>query len=292
MQLMLKRINQYLANKSQSFILVVGLLLVMLIGLLDYVTGKDFELDFFYLLPLFVVTWFASAEWAIATAVLVTLVWAIVDKATGQISPIWATDIWNTAVELAFFLTTVGLLLGLKRDARELEALANEDSLTGVANRRSFYRVAEAEMNRSQRFGSPFSFVYIDIDNFKAINDTHGHNTGDTLLREVATTIRQHSRTVDTVARLGGDEFAILFPKTNTQGAKHVLDKIQRLLTELVTRHNWPTTFSMGVVTFSEPPASAEEMMGFADKVMYSVKKRGKNNIAFESWPDSKMIVQ
>lgn len=286
MQLTIKQIYQFLATKSQGFILTVGLSLVIFIGILDYVTGSGLEIDFFYLLPLSMVTWFASTQAGIATAVLATLVWALANKVISRMSPFGVGDLWNTSIELALFLVFVGLLLMLKREVRKLDDLASEDSLTGVANRRSFNRVAVAEMNRSRRFGDPFSVVYIDIDDFKRINDAQGHNVGDTLLRKVAATIREHIRDVDTVARLGGDEFVILFPETNADETKHIIERVQRHLADSVANHSWPISFSMGVVTYSEPPASAEEMMGFADKVIYSVKKQGKNGISFASWPD------
>ncbi len=286
MQPMLKQIYQFLASKSQSFILVLAFSLVIIIGILDYLTGSVVEIDFFYLLPLSMVTWFTSTQAGIVTAVLATMVWALANKVISQISQIGAGDLWNTSIELALFLAFISLLLLLKREFWKLDELASEDSLTGVANRRSFNRVAVAEMNRSQRFGSPFSVVYIDIDNFKTINDAQGHNAGDALLRKVATTIREHCRNVDTIARLGGDEFAILFPETNVEETKHIIEKIRSLLADSVANQSWPVTFSMGVVTFSEPPASAEEMMGFVDRVMYSVKKQGKNGISFTSWPE------
>jgi diguanylate cyclase (GGDEF)-like protein len=105
-------------------------------------------------------------------------------------------------------------------------------------------------------------------------------------LRKVAITIREDIRNVDTVARLGGDEFAVLFPETDVDEAKHIIERAQCHLTDVVANPGCPVTFSMGVVVFSKPPASAEEMLEFADKVMYSVKTRGKNGIQIASWPD------
>ena len=239
MQLMVKQIYQYIASKSQGFILMVGLLLIILIGILDYVTGSGLEFDFFYLLPLSLITWYSTTKMAIATTAFVTLVWALANIFLGRIPPIWTRDLWNISVEFVSFLTIIGLLALLKSEVRKIDELASEDSLTGLANRRSFYRVAEAEMNRSQRFGSPFSVVYIDIDNFKTINDTQGHNVGDALLRKVATTIREQIRNVDTVARLGGDEFAILFSETDADETKQIIERTQSHLTDLATTHSY-----------------------------------------------------
>jgi diguanylate cyclase (GGDEF)-like protein len=285
--LILRRVYNFLANSSQNIILGLSFLLLVLICVFDYVIGSDFEVDLFYLLPLVLLTWFAKLKWAIGTTLLSTLAWAMIDKTTGKISPSLLVDVWNASLEFSFFLAFVGVLSMLKRNMQRLDDLANEDALTGVANRRSFFRVAKAEINRSQRFGATFSVVYIDVDNFKLINDMLGHSVGDALLRETAATIRRHIRDIDTVARLGGDEFAVLFPETNAEGSKHIFEKIYRQLSEMVVSHGWSTTFSVGVVTFTKPPASVEEMIEFSDKVMYSVKRQGKNNVSFESWPES-----
>ncbi len=282
----LKQIYNFLVNRSQSFILTLGFSLLLLVSILDYLSGRDAKMDLFYLLPILLITWFASTEWAIVAAVLTSLVWVIVNRFIYNL----LIDTWNIFIDLGVFQVFIVVLSVLKRDIQRLNELAYEDGLTGIANSRYFYKVAEIEINRSQRFGKIFSVVYIDVDDFKIINDTLGHNTGDTVLAEIATTICQHVREVDTVARLGGDEFAIIFPETDLDGVKHGLAKIQRILTELTTHHHWPITFSMGVVTFAKPPASAQEMIGFADQVMYSVKKQGKNSIAFEVWPKQLIV--
>jgi len=288
--MMIGRINRFLAGKPLGFILFTGWFLVVMVGILDYATGSGFEFDIFYLLPIFVVTWFSNQKAGIATAIFAAIVWALVGKTVfDQVLPSWTMDLWNASIELAFFLIIVALLSRLKHEIRKLDELASVDPLTGVANRRSFYKVAEAEINRSLRFGSSFSIAYIDIDNFKAINDTRGHNAGDALLHLVAHTIVRHIRNVDTVARLGGDEFAILFPEAITSEAQRLPEVIHRLLRNLKSADpSWPVTFSIGVATFPKPPASVEEMMGFADQLMYSAKARGKDGVAFDAWPQTK----
>ena len=287
--MMIGRINRFLAGKPLGFILFTGWFLVVMVGILDYATGSGFEFDIFYLLPIFLVTWFSNQKAGIATAIFAAIVWALVGKTVfDQVLPSWTMDLWNASIELAFFLIIVALLSRLKHEIRKLDELASVDPLTGVANRRSFYKVAEAEINRSLRFGSSFSIAYIDIDNFKAINDTRGHNAGDTLLRLVADTIVKHIRNVDTVARLGGDEFAILFPEVKTSEAQGLPEVIHRLLQNLKSADPWPVTFSIGVATFPKPPGSVEEMMGFADRLMYSAKAHGKDGVAFEAWSQTK----
>jgi diguanylate cyclase (GGDEF)-like protein len=136
------------------------------------------------------------------------------------------------------------------------------------------------EITRARRYNRPLTLLYIDLDNFKQVNDAFGHETGDELLVEVAATIRCNVRATDLVARLGGDEFALLLTETNREAGLVVTNKLRETLLRAMQERNWPVTFSIGVVSFTVPPASVEEMVKQADEVMYSVKQRGKNSIA------------
>lgn len=170
------------------------------------------------------------------------------------------------------------------KDALERERdNARNDFLTGIANRRAFYEIAATEAQRSRRYGRPLTLVYVDLDNFKAVNDSLGHDAGDELLVEVAATIQSAVRTTDTVARLGGDEFAVLLPETDKDSGEVVTRKLQHALLATMQEHNWCVTFSIGLISFRTPPESVTEMIRKADEVMYSVKLRGKNSVAAHS---------
>jgi diguanylate cyclase (GGDEF)-like protein/PAS domain S-box-containing protein len=162
---------------------------------------------------------------------------------------------------------------------RERE-LARTDVLTRLSNRRAFYEAAENERQRSLRHGHPLTLAYVDVDNFKKVNDTLGHATGDELLVTVADGLRQHLRASDTVGRLGGDEFAILLPETTAQGAESVVRKLSEVLLQEMKSRHWPVSFSIGVATFLHNPPSLDEMIRSADELMYTVKRDGKNKIA------------
>lgn len=284
---MLKHIDQFFANKSKAFIFGVGGLLVFLAGVLDYVTGLDFQVDIFYLVPIFIVTWFGNQKTGLATAAFTTVLWTIVNKAAGRHESDWTLILWNAVVEFGFFFAIVSLFSAVRRQTRQLEELATQDALTGIANRRSFSQAALLELHRCKRYGSPFTVAYLDLDNFKEVNDTQGHNAGDELLRQVARAMQTHLRDLDLAARLGGDEFAILFPGADARSSMLVVNRIQALLLEEMARRGWPVTFSIGVVTFSEAPESLEAMIACVDDAMYSVKKNGKNRTAFALWPPS-----
>jgi diguanylate cyclase (GGDEF)-like protein len=174
------------------------------------------------------------------------------------------------------------LIGGLKKSLEKEKALARTDYLTDLANRRNFFEAADAEINRSSRNKLPFTMAYIDSDNFKSINDNFGHATGDRVLKIIAMGIKKNIRKMDTAARIGGDEFAVLLPETNSEAAKHAMDKIYMLLSEAMKGLAFPITFSVGVVTFMNPPKDADEMIKITDELMYSVKAMGKNNIKYE----------
>src|SRR6266851_5091141 len=126
----------------------------------------------------------------------------------------------------------------------------------------------------------PLTVLYIDLDNFKLVNDSLGHKTGNSVLRVATRTMQSTLREVDFVARLHGDEFALLLPETSAENVPLVLNKLQKVLREAMIAMQWPVTFSIGAVTFKTPTVSAEFMLDEADKVMYSAKQAGKNRVA------------
>jgi diguanylate cyclase (GGDEF)-like protein len=125
----------------------------------------------------------------------------------------------------------------------------------------------------------PFSLAYIDLDDFKWVNDTPGHGTGDNVLRLVVESLEQSTRATDVVARLGGDEFAVLFPETGADAGSEAALHIRLVLLDSMRKNDWPVTFSIGMVTYNEPPASVDEMIKAADTLMYSVKETTKNAV-------------
>jgi len=114
------------------------------------------------------------------------------------------------------------------------------------------------------------------------VNDCFGHTTGDILLRLVACTLQQNVRVTDTVARLGGDEFAILLPETGRDVAEVIMQKVQKINLDIMQRHGWPVTLSIGVVTFMSPPSTVDETLRISDQLMYDAKNNGKNNIRYD----------
>jgi diguanylate cyclase (GGDEF)-like protein len=120
---------------------------------------------------------------------------------------------------------------------------------------------------------------YLDLDDFKKVNDTLGHAAGDDVLLLVADTLRQNTRSVDFVARLGGDEFAVILPGTDHEGAAQLFARIRTALQDAARRRRVPVGFSVGIVTYRAPPASVQDMVTTADDLMYQAKRDGKRLI-------------
>jgi len=170
-----------------------------------------------------------------------------------------------------------GLLL------KRAEALSVTDDLTHLYNSRYLNQVLRRETKRASRSGRPLSLLFIDLDGFKAVNDTHGHLFGSRALVEAAAVIRSSARETDMVARFGGDEFAIVLPDTGAEGAfavgARVRDKIAAYKFLAADGLDIHLTGSVGVATLPDVAASADELVQAADKAMYQVKESGKNGI-------------
>jgi two-component system cell cycle response regulator len=175
---------------------------------------------------------------------------------------------------------------------KRAEALSVTDDLTRLYNSRYLNQVLRRETKRASRSGRPLSLLFIDLDGFKSINDTHGHLFGSRALVEAATVIRGSARETDVVARFGGDEFALILPDTGGEGAYAVGERIR----ERIADHIFLTgegltirlTASVGVATLPDAAASADELVHAADAAMYQVKARGKNGIQAAAEPADK----
>ena len=175
---------------------------------------------------------------------------------------------------------------------KRAEALSVTDDLTRLYNSRYLNQVLRRETKRASRSGRPVSLLFIDLDGFKSINDTHGHLFGSRALVEAATVIRGSARETDVVARFGGDEFALILPDTGAEGAYAVGERIR----ERIADHIFLTgegltirlTASVGVATLPDVAVSADELVHAADAAMYQVKARGKNGIQAAAEPADK----
>jgi diguanylate cyclase (GGDEF)-like protein len=163
----------------------------------------------------------------------------------------------------------------LSRALQQVSTLARTDPLTMLHNRRVFDEALQKEVQRAIRFKREMALVIIDLDFFKRVNDTHGHQAGDDALRATARILTAQTRTVDNVARIGGEEFALVLPETTAEEARVLADRLRRSQ-ETEGLH---TTLSAGVAACPRHAVSEEELFKAADRALYTAKERGRNRV-------------
>jgi two-component system cell cycle response regulator len=168
------------------------------------------------------------------------------------------------------------------RMLRRLEELATMDGLTGLLNKRAMLEVAEQKLLAARRFGRRLSVIITDIDHFKNVNDTYGHDFGDVIIKGLASILRHAKRTTDSVARFGGEEFVIICEETDAQGAMLLAERVREELERTTFHHDKgqvKVTCSLGIATFPEAGASWDELFKAADESLYVSKRAGRNRV-------------
>jgi diguanylate cyclase (GGDEF)-like protein len=185
-------------------------------------------------------------------------------------------------------LVLVGLLFGgpilrTLGDFRRVASQAATDSLTGLANRWTFDEELALEWRRAERIGDPLGLILLDIDNFKSVNDTYGHQAGDEILRRVGQVLAESVRHADLAARYGGEEFGVVLPETDLDGAIELAERLRLALeaeaVELADGTRLSVTASFGAAVKGDLPGG-EELVAAADEALYEAKRTGKNRVA------------
>ena len=274
----MEKFLEKLQAQPQWLIILIGIILVSLIGVVDYIVVINISLAILYLFPIILATWLLGRRVGIIFSLLSAVFWFFAELYARQQVKVVMVE-WNAIVIFVFFSTITYLLGELKQAYEREKLLARADGLTGICNRRYFLELLDAEVQRFQRYQHPFTVAYLDVDNFKTVNDTLGHSCGDQLLLLIAHVLKLHTRQTDLVARLGGDEFALVLPETNFEAGQLVLQRIQQQLLKATSLESFPVGFSIGAITFNHLPESVDKILEEVDLVMYQVKQTGKNNI-------------
>ena len=258
----------------------VSAFLFLVVAYIDYITTYRINTLALYLIPIVFITISRGFWYGIVLSIVCTISQTTTDIATGlpDDSPI-GLIIFNTFVTVLNFVAFT-IILSELHNAYRIERISSRfDELTGIANRRHFYEVAECEFERCKRFNKPFNLLLIDGDNFKELNDTLGHSIGDKALQTIASTISQNIRKIDLVVRMGGDEFAVMLPEISAEDTQHVAFKLREKLNEAMSANNWPMTCSIGTVSSSDHTLSLAQLLHEADMAMYSSKSQGKDRV-------------
>lgn len=269
---------------STSFVIFICHLVAVVIAFTGFYFNSFELLEPSFFIPIIVLSWYGSKTTGILLAVFIVSITLFINGITV------GSFVFSLEYSLYIFLRLMtyilaSILITNFRSVHNAEfIMASTDNLTGLSNSRSFYIDLANEILRSIRYKHVFSLAYIDIDNFKKINDSIGHWKGDELLISVARCLVSSLRKTDIIARLGGDEFAIIFPETSQEEVKSAFAKASEELEHKMRKKGWKVSFSVGIVTFETLPTDIKEAIKVADELMYTVKNNRKNDVAFKVW--------
>jgi diguanylate cyclase (GGDEF)-like protein len=271
-----------LGQRSKPVVVVLGIILALNVGVLDYATGTAWNLGILYLIPICLTGWLAGRGAGVAVAVTSAIIMLEADLLSGQEFSNRLIPYWNALVALGFFVVVNDLLATLQeKTAREKELLGVDD-LTTVPNRQAFFGKANDELTRARRFGYPLTLAYLDLDDFKMVNDQGGHGAGDAVLFRVGHTLAKTIRETDLVGRIGGDKFVILLSHTSFEQGQIALQRFREVLLNTLREHDSPLTCSIGAVTFTTPAETVDVMVSAAEDLLGQAKRAGKNTTQHE----------
>jgi diguanylate cyclase (GGDEF)-like protein len=274
-------ITAAIERRSRGFVVFCTIALFCAAVMFRYLVPPQFSVSFLFLLPISFATWFLSWRAGSIVAALGTILLLYFDLDFAHLGR--AGAYWNAFINAVVAGTFIYIFSELQALYRRQIDLSRRDPLTGLLNRCAFRELLTIETKRIARHRRPITLAYIDLDNFKSINDQYGHTAGDQLLVAVGQQIARRLRATDSLARLGGDELGILLPETDEAAARLVLNDVRKsLMLYGAVEHGHDVTFSVGAVTFTSADFSPASMIAMADEAMYTVKKAGKNNVKYK----------
>lgn len=268
---------------------------VAAIAAADYLTGPDIGLSLFYLVPIVIAGRQTRREVAFTLAIAAAAGWQFADAAWHGVTVI---SLWNGLTRLGIFTGAAFLMSKVRRDERRLgelnrqlqeglaleQRLARTDPLTSLANSRMFRDEVQRALARARRGGEPVTIAYLDLDNFKALNDRYGHAEGDEILKDIASGIAAVIREGDLAARLGGDEFALLLQGCGHQALEAIGARLLAQVEAVAARYtDVPFGATIGFAECAPPASDPDAAIRAADRAMYAAKFKGKNRIEIVS---------
>ena len=255
---------------------------LVLITAVDFFSGVEIRVFPLYYGPIALAAWSFGRRAANATAMVAALAWFLANQLAGLQYSHPAIWVVNTLVQGTSFVIVGMLVADLHATLLRERLFSRTDALSGLLNQRAFYQEGERVLGLCRRGGRPVTLAYLDLDNFKHVNDTRGHPAGDDLLRAVGAAIQTTVRSSDLAARLGGDEFGVLLPELGPAEARAALNRLRDAIKQVTGASDAAVTVSVGAVTLMVAPADVESIVQQADAVMYQAKGEGKDRLRLE----------
>lgn len=275
----LKALDLFFRRLGGAWTSTFSLLLILLLSWFDWVSGYELSFSVFYLVPVSLAAWYSRGRSCYVLGFSAAAAWQFSNALAGETLSHPIYYFWNALTRLGFYAVMAYVLRELRSVlARERKA-SRRDHLTGLYNLKAFEESLEREHARALRHQKPLAVGFIDLDNFKKVNDGMGHAEGDRVLTRVAQALTENLRKSDVIGRVGGDEFVILLPQTGLDEGEAVARKLVDCLTVLSTQEGWPISASLGLVALLSPRAeqTTAEILKLSDALMYKVKEKGKN---------------
>ncbi len=259
--------------------LISAALAVLAIGYLDFLTGIEVRIVPLYFGPVSWIAWKLGPRYGLPLAGFSSLVFELSNKLAGLTYQHGWIGVWNVAAQFGAFSVVCILAWKLREEITLERELRRLDPLTGIYNSRAFMELASVELERARRRRAPLAVGFIDVDDFKNVNDRFGHSGGDGLLRNVAEVLKAKTRKTDILGRVGGDEFAVFLCDAGGSAARVAAESWCAAARSIGERGGMPVTLSVGVAAFEEAPGDMESALREADTAMYHSKARGKDGI-------------
>ena len=272
---------------------LIAIATLSLLGILRHTTNAEYAFASASIIPVFLVAWTGGFNQGISVSLLAILMWVGADALSEQSFRESWIPLLNGLVRLTTYCFIVYLTAKVQRLlAREVE-ISTHDPLTNLLNRRAFLEKGKAETSRAQRYAHPIAVVFLDLDKFKTLNDTRGHDVGDAALVAVAKALQGALRETDIVARLGGDEFALILLEIDQASASSACHSIAAAIVAALVKFP-PVSVSLGVAWFEKAEGDFSVLLKAADTLMYESKEEGKGRIrmrAFGALPANDVVV-
>lgn len=259
----------------------VGLAAIAALGFLRTASDAEYAFASAAIIPVVAVAWICGRKAGIVLSLLAAIMWVSSDLLVEHQFSSWWIPYLNAITRFATYAFITHLVVMARTLLAREREIASHDALTGLLNRRAFFEAGNAEADRSRRYGHPLAVAFLDLDNFKRLNDSQGHEAGDRALKAVAKCLVGSLRTTDCLARLGGDEFAVPLPEISYDAATDAGHKIAAAA-DAALKEFPPVSASIGIAWFERAVGDFPAMLDAADSLMYEIKEEGKHGMRVE----------